>query len=277
MWARRRHALTHGEMLKPRIALICHLDDAFDHELVSRWLASFADIAGIVEIEERRGLLWRRLRAEARRVGIARLLDVVAFRVYYRLALAGADAVWERAAIARAAEVWKAPDPAIPVLRTHDPNDEAVRMFLERVAPDLTIARCKWLLRRAIFSAPRLGTFVLHPGICPQYRNAHGCFWALASNDRDNVGMTLLAIDEGIDTGPVYGYYRYPFDALRESSMRIQQRVLLENADAIRDRLLAIAAGNAAPLPAATFASRNWGQPWLSAYLQYRRKLRVTT
>jgi methionyl-tRNA formyltransferase len=202
------------------------------------------------------------------------LLDVLAFRLYYRFAFAGADTAWQRAAVARAAEAWKAPDPATPVLRTHDPNDETVRTFLERVAPDLAVARCKWLLRRAIYSVPRLGTFVLHPGICPQYRNAHGCFWALASGDPDNVGLTLLAIDDGIDTGPVYGYYRCPLDPLRESHVRIQQRVYLENADAIRDRLLAIAAGRAAPLPVADVPSRNWGQPWLSAYLRYRRKLR---
>jgi hypothetical protein len=261
-------------MLKPRIALICHRDDGFDRDLLSRWLASFAELAGIVEIDERRAAMWRRLRAEGGRVGIARLLDVLAFRVYYRLTLAGGDAAWERAAIARAAEAWKAPDPATPVLRAHDPNDETVRAFLERVAPDLAVARCKWLLRRAVYSVPRLGTFVLHPGICPQYRNAHGCFWALAVDDPGNAGMTLLAIDDGIDTGPVYGYYRYPFDALHESHVRIQHRVFLENADAIRDRLLAIAAGGAAPLPVASVPSRNWGQPWLSAYLRYRRKLR---
>jgi len=263
-------------MLKPRIALICHRDDVFNRDLVSRWLASFAELVGIVEIEERRAIMWRRLRAERRRIGVARLTDVLAFRVYYRLALAADDATWERATVAGAAEIWQAPDPATPVLRTHDPNEETVRAFLERVAPDLTVARCKWLLRRAIYSAPRLGTFVLHPGICPQYRNAHGCFWALASDDPGNVGLTLLAVDDGIDTGPVYGYYRYPFDALRESHARIQHRVFMENADAIRDRLLAIFAGRACPLPVANVRSRNWGQPWLSAYVRYRRKLRGT-
>ena len=260
-------------MLKPRIALICHRDDAFNQDLVGRWLASFAELVGIVEIEERCDVRWRRLRAEGRRVGIARLLDVLAFRVYYRLALAADDSAWERAVIARATDTWKAPDPTTPVLRTHNPNDDTVRAFLERVAPDLAMARCKWLLRRAVYSVPRLGTFVLHPGICPQYRNAHGCFWALASDDPGNAGMTLLAIDDGIDTGPVYGYYRYPFDALRESHIRIQHRVFLENADAIRDRLLAIFAERAAPLRVADVPSRNWGQPWLSAYLRYRRKL----
>jgi hypothetical protein len=260
--------------LKPRIALICHRDDVFNYDLVSRWLASFAELAGIIAIEERPEVKWRRLRAERRRVGFVRLLDVLAFRVYYRVALAAGDSAWERAAIARAAEAWKAPDPATPVLRTHDPNDDAVRAFLQQVAPDLAVARCKWLLRRAVYSVPRLGTFVLHPGICPQYRNAHGCFWALASDDPGNVGMTLLAIDDGIDTGPTYGYYRYPFDALRESHIRIQHRVFLENAAAIRDRLLAIHEGRAAPLPIANVPSRNWGQPWLSAYLHYRRRLR---
>jgi hypothetical protein len=266
---------THGDELKPRIVLICHHDDMLDRDLVSRWLASFGELVGIVEIEERRTVLWRRLRAERRRVGIARLLDVLAFRLYYRVALAADDTAWERAAIARAAEAWNAPDPATPVLRTHDPNDDAVRAFLERVAPDLAVARCKWLLKRPIYLAPRLGTFVLHPGICPQYRNAHGCFWALASDDPSNAGMTLLAIDDGIDTGPVYGYYRYSFDALRESHVRIQRRVFLENADAIRDRLLAITAGRAAPLPVANVPSHSWGQPWLSAYLHYRRKLQA--
>ena len=262
---------------KPRIALICHRDDAFNRDLVSRWLASFAELVGIVEIEERREAMWRRLRAESRRVGIARLLDVLAFRVYYRLALAADDGAWQRAAIARAAETWPAPDPATPVLRTHDPNEETVHAFLERIAPDLAVARCKWLLRRAIYSTPRLGTFVLHPGICPQYRNAHGCFWALASDDLGNAGLTLLAIDDGIDTGPVYGYYRYPFDALRESHARIQHRVFLENAAVIRDRVLGICAGHACPLPVDNVRSRNWGQPWLSAYVHYRRKLRGTT
>jgi formyl transferase-like protein len=263
-------------MLKPRIALICHHDEALDRDLVSRWLASFAELAGIVEIEERPAVMWRRLRAERRRVGVARLLDVLAFRVYYRLALAADDAAWERAAIARAAQAWPAPAPAVPVLRTPDPNDETVREFLARLSPDLTLARCKWLLRREIYAVPRLGTFVLHPGICPQYRNAHGCFWALAADDLDNVGLTLLAIDDGIDTGPVHGYYRYPFDARRESHVRIQHRAFLENADAIRDRLLAVCAGGAVPLPATGVPSRNWGQPWLSAYLRYRRNLRST-
>ena len=31
---------------------------------------------------------------------------------------------------------------------------------------------------------------------------------AMANGDLDNVGMTLLRIDRGVDTGPVFGYFR---------------------------------------------------------------------
>jgi hypothetical protein len=98
------------------------------------------------------------------------------------------------------------------VFITQDPNDEAVPAFLEQVIPDLVVARRKWPLRRTIYSVPGLGTFVLRPGICPQYRNAHGRLRALAADD-----------------------------------------------------------------PRATPAcvpSRNWGQPWLTAHLRCRSRLR---
>ena len=110
----------------------------------------------------------------------------------------------------------------------------------ENRRPELIVARCKSLLKEQIFSIPRLGTFVMHPGICPEYRNAHGCFWALANGDRDNVGMTLLRIDRGVDTGPVFGYFRVKPEPRPESHVVVEHRVVLDHLDAIRDVLLDI-------------------------------------
>ena len=84
----------------------------------------------------------------------------------------------------------------------------------------------------------------MHPGICPEYRNAHGCFWAMATGDRGNVGMTLLRIDRGVDTGPVFGYFRVDAEP-GESHVVTQHRASLEHLDAIRDKLLEIEAGTA--------------------------------
>jgi len=251
-----------------RIALICHVDEPMNRDLLPRWLASFSTLVGVVLIDEERGVRIRRLRAEYRRV---RLLDIFAFRVFYRIFLARRDRAWEGAEIRSRSALLPHPGADVTTLLTRDPNDEKVAQFLRDVRPQLVLARCKWLLRKNIYDVPALGTFVLHPGICPQYRNAHGCFWAIVNRDLGNVGLTLLQIDAGIDTGPIYGFFRYRFDELSESHVRIQQRMVLENLDAIRAALLDIAAGRIGSIEVSGVPSRNWGQPWLSAYLRARR------
>jgi methionyl-tRNA formyltransferase len=110
----------------------------------------------------------------------------------------------------------------------------------------------------------------MHPGICPEYRNAHGCFWAMATGDHANVGMTMLRIDKGVDTGPVFGYFRVEADA-RESHVVTQHRVVFEHLDAIRDKLLKIEAGTERPIDTGGRKSATWGQPWLSALVRMRR------
>ena len=80
----------------------------------------------------------------------------------------------------------------------------------------------------------------MHPGVCPEYRNAHGCFWALANGDAERVGMTLLKVDAGVDTGPVYGYYGCRYDESRDSHVVIQSRVVFDNLDTLRAKLSAM-------------------------------------
>jgi hypothetical protein len=81
--------------------------------------------------------------------------------------------------------------------------------------------------------------------------------------------MTLLRVDRGVDTGQVFGYFRVDASP-DESHVVTQHRVVLEHLDAIRDTLLAIDAGTAAPIDIAGRKSAVWGQPWLSAHLRMR-------
>jgi len=227
---------------------------------------------GIVELDDPPRRFWQRARRELTRSGWMRFLDALAFRAYYRLTCAAADREWERGAVRALYQRFGDTAPCENILLTRSANSPEVVAFLRACRPDLVIARCKTLLRREVFTIPHAGTYVLHPGICPEYRNAHGCFWALARRDLDRVGLTLLRIDEGVDTGPVYGYFTYPFDERNENHIRIQHRVLLENLDAVRDRLLAAADGTAIPLNTEDRKSAVWGHPWLSAYLKWKRE-----
>ncbi len=259
---------------RPRAVLMCHAESRLNRDGIARWLGSFTDLVGMVVIDERGSHTKTRVRKEVERIGWWRFLDVLAFRAYYGLVLNRADSAW----VTRTLDAMAARYPAIPTgcepLVTHDPNGPDVQAFLERLGPDLMVARCKRILKERIFAVPGAGTYVLHPGICPEYRNAHGCFWALARRDLDKVGLTLLRIDKGVDTGPVYGYFTYPFDEVTESHIVVMTRVVTDNLDAIRDRLLEAVDGRATAIDTTGRPSGVWGQPWLSQYFAWKRAAR---
>ena len=252
-----------------RTLLICHEGADLDREGLARWLGSFTTFTGTVVIREPGGRLRKRIAREIKRVGFWRFLDVLAFRVYHRLTQAAGDRRWEASELSRL-RAWFPERPDAPETIVASPNAAGAQAFISARQPDLVIARCKTLLAERIFSIPPLGTYVMHPGICPEYRNAHGCFWAMASGDHANVGMTMLRIDKGVDTGPVFGYFRVDADSA-ESHVVTQHRVVLEHLDAIRDKLLEIEAGTATPTETAGRPSVTWGQPWLSALMRMRR------
>jgi folate-dependent phosphoribosylglycinamide formyltransferase PurN len=257
-----------------RSVLICHHDEPLNQFGLARWMASFTDLVGVIVVREPGARLKKRIRREMERVGMLRFLDVLAFRLYYKLALAAKDRAWTDAKLS--ALVQKYPD--IPktcrVLETPSPNSPQALALLQETRPDFVLARCKNILTEKVFSVATIGTFVMHPGVCPEYRNAHGCFWALANRDLTKVGMTLLKIDKGVDTGPVYGHYGCDYDEINESHIVIQARVVFDNLDTLRARIEEIARGSAQRVDVAGRKSREWGQPWLTSYLRWKRAAR---
>lgn len=255
----------------PAVVLICHEEDRLDTEGLASWLASTMRLAGLIIIRDSRRTLWRAARREIRRVGLLRFLDVVAFRAYARVALAARDAAWKTQELARLRALYPADLNAVPRVMVSTPNSAEARGFLAALKPDIAIARCKFILKPEIFETPRVGTFVLHPGICPEYRNAHGCFWALANRDLSRVGMTLLRVDRGIDTGPIFLQAGYDINEVEESHIVIQYRAVLENLDAIGRTLTALHRGEAVtPVVTAGRRSATWGQPRLTDYLRWK-------
>lgn len=255
----------------PTVVLICHEAERLDREGLASWLASTMRLAGLLVIRDGSRRRWQAARRELKRVGPLGLLDVIAFRAYARLVHAADDARWERAAVAELRRRYPASLDTVPRLTVRSPNSSEARAFLQRLQPDLVVARCKVLLRKDVFEIPRAGTFVLHPGICPEYRNAHGCFWALANRDLTRVGMTLLRVDAGIDTGPVYLHGTCEYDEDRDSHIVIQQRAVVDNLDAVGETLIAVARGEQVPpVDTAGRQSAVWGQPRLTSYLQWK-------
>lgn len=250
--------------------LMCHEGSLLHRDGIARWLAAESMLAGIVIINESHKAVWRRMRREYKRSGLLGLLDVLAFRIYYHVFVARRDNAWLDGALDGLRARYPAVPSSVPILRTPSPNTPEAEQFIAACRPHVMIALCKVILKPNIFSQPTHGTYVFHPGVCPEYRNAHGCFWALVNRDTERVGMTLLRIDEGVDTGPVYGYFGYSYDERSESHFVIQNRVLLENLDPLMTALGSIHAGEAHPIDTSGRKSAMWGQPRLTKYIRWK-------
>lgn len=251
-----------------RTLLICHEEDELNRVGLAAWMASFSELAGVVVLRESAERKKKRVRREIQRVGWLRFIDVLTFRIYYQLFLAAKDRAWEREEVKKLCKVFSRP--RAPELITPAPNTAEAEAFIREAKPELVIARCKTLIAERIFTLPSIGTFVMHPGISPEYRNAHGCFWAVANGDVNNAGMTLLKIDKGVDTGPIYGYF-YATPRESESHIVLQHRTVFDNLDAIREALKRIAAGEATRIDTAGRRSAEWGQPWMTRYFAWKR------
>lgn len=65
------------------------------------------------------------------------------------------------------------------------------------------------ILPRAVLEAPRRGCMNLHASILPRYRGAAPITWAIVGGEAET-GVSLMQMDEGMDTGPFYAVHRIP-------------------------------------------------------------------
>jgi hypothetical protein len=159
----------------PTAVLICHEGDRLDREGLASWLANTMRLAGLILIRDDRGRLWRASRREIRRVGILRFLDVVAFRVYARLALAGKDAAGSNANPRATSTRYPADLRNVPQTSSRVRTEDA-QAFLAALKPDPPRAG-KVILKPEMLNVP-----AGHVRAASRHRpdiNATGVSWAL--------------------------------------------------------------------------------------------------
>lgn len=90
----------------------------------------------------------------------------------------------------------------LQLLRVTDLHAETTIRAVMEFEPDLGISLAAPILRRSLFSIPKLGTINLHKGKVPDYRGMPPAFWELW-NDEKFVGCTVHWVDDKLDTGDV--------------------------------------------------------------------------
>jgi len=82
-------------------------------------------------------------------------------------------------------------------------NSKETIEILRQLSPDAVVVNGTRIISKKVLASIAAPFINTHMGITPKYRGIHCGYWALANNDKENCGVTVHLVDEGIDTGGV--------------------------------------------------------------------------
>ncbi len=103
------------------------------------------------------------------------------------------------------------------------------------------------ILPREVLEAPRAGCLNLHASILPKLRGAAPINWAIVRGETET-GVSLMRMDEGLDTGPVFSTATVSIDP-RETAGTLADKLAELAAQVVRERLARAVSGEITPEP----------------------------
>lgn len=97
------------------------------------------------------------------------------------------------------------------------------------------------ILRRDVLDGPRLGCVNVHASLLPKYRGAAPITWAVVRGEAET-GVTLMKLDEGMDTGPTFARVTTPIGP-EETAGELGERLARIGGEAVRESLGRYVAG----------------------------------
>jgi len=99
-------------------------------------------------------------------------------------------------------KVWSQ-DRGFKVLQPEKVNRKEFLDLISEIAPDiLIVAAYGQILRSSLLKIAPFGCINVHASLLPRYRGADPIRWAILNGEK-KTGVSLMIMDEGIDTGPV--------------------------------------------------------------------------
>ena len=98
------------------------------------------------------------------------------------------------------------------------------------------------ILRRDVLDGPRLGCVNVHASLLPKYRGAAPITWAVVRGEAET-GVTLMKLDEGMDTGPTFARVATPIGP-DETAGELGERLARIGGEAVREWLARYVAGD---------------------------------
>jgi methionyl-tRNA formyltransferase len=127
-------------------------------------------------------------------------------------------------------------------------RDGALENWLREQRADVALVMAYGrILPAGVLSAPALGCVNLHASLLPRYRGAAPIQWAIVRGETET-GISLMQMDEGLDTGPVFVQRALPIGP-EETAGELAARLSQLAAEVTRDELPRLIRGELQPVP----------------------------
>lgn len=136
----------------------------------------------------------------------------------------------------------------IPVLQPERAKNPEFVVEFRSLKPDVAVVMAYGqILPKALLEIPPHGCVNIHTSILPKYRGAAPIQWAILNGDAET-GVTLMKMDEGMDTGPIIAIERTPI-AEDDNAQTVHDRLGEMGAWLLVEKLPAYLDGTLQPRP----------------------------
>ena len=136
----------------------------------------------------------------------------------------------------------------IPVYQPRTLRDGSSDALIEQLAPDIiVVVAYGCIIPPQLLHIAKYGCINLHVSLLPKYRGSEPIQWAVLNGDAET-GVSIMQLDEGLDTGDVLMVEPVAIDP-EETSGELFDRVSAVGAKTLVDALAKIEAGQLTPVP----------------------------
>ena len=136
----------------------------------------------------------------------------------------------------------------IPVYQPRTLRDGSSDALIEQMAPDIiVVVAYGCIIPPQLLHTAKYGCINLHVSLLPKYRGSAPIQWAVLNGDAET-GVSIMQLDEGLDTGDVLMVEPVAIDP-EETSGELFDRVSAVGAKTLVDALAKIEAGQLTPVP----------------------------
>jgi len=256
-------------------------------KLLAHWLSVHTDLRGVVWSSSAywswslRGR-FQFIRKRLKRVGLLKTCDeaLYYFLLHRRFLRSAANTETQTRLIDFYCRNYGPPHWDGDSIHTDDINSAATQEFVRQHQPDLIMSMCvNDYFGRKLREIPRLGCFLWHEGITPEYKGLFSPFWAIHNRELNLLGYSVLRMNHRYDEGEVF--LQGPavgVDPFIDSPHYIGHKAILDSLPAVKELLSRLEGGAAVPLPTANRKSAAYTYPGLSDGLRFaarRKRLRA--